>query len=292
MGTVFYKTTRLYDQLNSRRDTCFSLKKNAYVSVREDMANNNVISYRQKCVDFGMRTNLFLLSKMNKQEVENGKFDPFFIREHCQLYSWRESFFDRHFPGDSWFTAEIDTDQYEDDNEDYFSWDDPYTRFITIPVQLTQHFDSVIALCTAKIDPELDWLKFQVYFSNDEVLGNEAESKYKLETMLSDLNEPDLIVPEGSLVGHSLKEHYDQVNLTFSDVAHIVVEIYQKGPKKLEEITIKTILKNRTQTDFLPVALQKKIVTGMYAINDDTPDNITDEGKVMFAKMRKVFGKK
>jgi len=281
------------------------------------MANNNILSYRQKCVDFGMRTNLFLLSKMDKKEVEKvvleqigilggsawlykrinknmkiGKFDPFFVREHCQLYSWRESFFDRYFPGDSWFTAETDTDQYDDDDEDYFAWDDPYTRFITIPVQLTQHFDTVVALCTAKIDPELDWLKFQVYFSNDEVLGNEAESKYKLETMMSDLNEPDFIVPEGSIVGHSLKEHYDQVNLTFSDVAHIVVEIYQKGPKKLEEIAIKTILKNRTPTYTLPVVLQDKIVNGMYAVNDDTPTNITDEGRVVFAKIRKVFSKK
>jgi len=51
-------------------------------------------------------------------------------------------------------------------------------------------------------------------------------------------------------------------------------------------------LKNRTPTDFLPVVLQKKIVTGMYAINDDTPDNITDEGKILFSKMRKVFSKK
>ena len=158
-------------------------------------------------------------------------------------------------------------------------------------MQLTQHFDTVIALATAKIEPELDWLKFQVFFSNDEILGNEAESKYKLETLVSDLNEPDFVVPEGSIVGHSLKDHYDQVNLTFSDVAHIVVEVYQKGPKKLEELAIKTILKNGTPTDQLPVAIQKKVVNGMYAIKDSTPDNITDEGKVMFEKIRKVFSR-
>ena len=275
--------------------------------------NNNIVSYRQKCMEFGVRTNLFLLSKVDKERVEKivldqidllgccswlyeridknmkcGKFDPFFLREHCQLFAWRESFFDRSFPGDSWFTAE--TDQYGEE-EDYFSWDDPFTRFITIPVQLTHHFDTVIALATAKIEPELDWLKFQVYFSNDEILGNEAESKYKLETIVADLNEPDFVVPEGSIVGHSLREHYDQVNLTFSDVAHIIVEVYQKGPKKLEELAIKTILKNRISTDQLPVALQNKIVNGMYAIKDNIPDNITDEGKVVFEKMRKVFSK-
>jgi len=287
------------------------------MGVRKEMANinNNILSYRQKCLDFGMRTNLFLLSKMDNHEVEkvvleqigfldgdtwlynrinrnmkSGKFDPFFLREYCQLFAWRESFFDRHFPGDSWFTVEGDNSQYGDD-EDYFAWDDPFTRFITIPVQLTRHFDTVIALATAKVEPELDWLKMQVYFANDEILGNEAESKYKLETMVSDLNEPDFVIPEGSLVGHSLRDHYDQVNLTFSDVAHIVVEIYQKGPKKLEEIAIKSIIKNRTPTDNLPVVLQDKVVNGMYAINDDTPENITDEGKVVFKKIRKVFSK-
>merc|ERR1719450_1595823 len=174
-----------------------------------------------------------------------------------------------HLPGDSWFTVEGDNSQYGDD-EDYFAWDDPFTRFITIPVQLTRHFDTVIALATAKVEPE---------------------PKYKLETMVSDLNEPDFVIPEGSLVGHSLRDHYDQVNLTFSDVAHIVVEIYQKGPKKLEEIAIKSIIKNRTPTDNLPVVLQDKVVNGMYAINDDTPENITDEGKVVFKKIRKVFSK-
>merc|ERR1712130_728380 len=232
------------------------------MGVRNEMANinNNILSYRQKCLDFGMRTNLFLLSKMDSNEVEkvvleqigfldgdtwlynrinrnmkSGRFDPFFLREYCQLFAWRESFFDRHFPGDSWFTVEGDNSQYGDD-EDYFAWDDPFTRFITIPVQLTRHFDTVIALATAKVEPELDWLKMQVYFANDEILGNEAESN-------------------------------------------------QKGPKKLEEIAIKSIIKNRTPTDNLPVVLQDKVVNGMYAINDDTPENITDEGKVVFKKI-------
>ena len=276
--------------------------------------NNNMISYRQKCVDFGVQTNMFLLNKMDKGEVErevleqmgvvggsgwlykritknmkDGNFDPFFLKEHVQLYSWREDFFDTHFSGDSWFTAE--SSEYGEE-EDYFSWDDPFTRFITIPVQLTQNFHTVLALASAKVEPELQWLKSQVYFSNDEILGNEAESKYKLETMISDLNEPEYVLPEGSLIGHSLRDHYDQVNLTFSDVAHIIVEVYQKGPKKLEELAIKTILKNQISMMQLPIAIQKKAVHGMYAIKDSTPENISDEGKVIFEKIRRVFSRK
>ena len=68
--------------------------------------------------------------------------------------------------------------------------------------------------------------------------------------------------------------------------------MYQKGPKTLEEIAIKTILKNGTPTGQLPEAIQKKIVHGMYAVIDSTPENITDEGKVIFEKIRRVFNSK
>eukprot|EP00092_Neocalanus_flemingeri_P040948 GFUD01044587.1.p1 GENE.GFUD01044587.1~~GFUD01044587.1.p1 ORF type:complete len:281 (-),score=74.58 GFUD01044587.1:153-995(-) len=277
--------------------------------------NNNMTSYRQKCVDFGVHTNKFLLAKMDTREVEkmmaeqirevggsqwlykdinknmkNGIFDPFFLREHCNLYSWRETFFDAHFAGNSWFTVE--SDQYGEEEEDYFSWDDPFTRFITIPVQLALHFDAVLVLAAAKIEPELKWLKSHVFFRNDEIISNEAESKFKFEIMISDLHKPELVIPEGSLVGHSLKDHYDQVNLTFSDVAHIIVEMYQKGPKKLEELSIKTILQNNLSMEKLPLKIQKKVAHGMYAVEGRVPENITDEGKVIFEKIRKEFNKK
>jgi len=276
------------------------------------MANNNIISYQQKCVDFGLKTNSFLLNRMDKGEVEravleqidilggnawlynrvnrnmkNGVFDPFFLEEHCKVYAWRERFFDSHFHGDSWFTVETDLDG--DYYEDYFSWDDPFARFITIPVQITRHFDTVTALATAKVEPELKWLKSKVYFENDEILSNEAESKYKLETMMADLNEEFVAESFSQSDKHPLKYHYDEINLTFCHVAHIVTEAYRKGPKKLEELAIKTVLKEGISVDRLPVTLQKKIVNGMYAISDNTPDNITDEGKIVFEKLRKVF---
>jgi len=276
------------------------------------MANNNIISYQQKCVDFGLKTNSFLLNRMDKGEVEravleqidilggnawlynrvnrnmkNGVFDPFFLEEHCKVYAWRERFFDSHFHGDSWFTVETDLDG--DYYEDYFSWDDPFARFITIPMQITRHFATVIALATAKVEPELKWLKSKVFFENDEILGNEAESKYKLETMVADLNEEFVPDSFSQSEKHPLKYHYDEINLTFSHVAHIVVEAYRKGPKKLEELAIKTVLKECISIDQLPVSLQKKIVYGMYAITDNTPNNITDEGKIVFEKLRNVF---
>ena len=34
------------------------------------MANNNIVSYQQKCLDFGLKTNSFLLSRTDTVEVE------------------------------------------------------------------------------------------------------------------------------------------------------------------------------------------------------------------------------
>ena len=277
--------------------------------------NNNSTSLRQKFVDMGVKTNTFLLSRLDKIEMEkvvkeqvcllggnkwlykrinknlkDGCFDPYFIREHCNLYKWREEYFDAKFPGNSWFT--VDEEQYDDD---LFSWDDPFTRFITIPVQLAQNFDAVVAMATANVEDNLVWLKSNVYFSNDEIISNEVESKFKLESMISDLTDSDVgpngLVQLDALMDndHTLREHYDQVDLTFSDIAHIIVEVYQKGPKKLEEIAIKAVITNHILPTKLSPMLQRKFVSGMYTIDDDVPENITNEGKLIYNKIRKAF---
>ena len=277
--------------------------------------NNNSTSLRQKFVDMGVKTNTFLLSRLDKIEMEkvikeqvcllggnkwlyrrinrnlkDGYFDPYFIREHCKLYKWREEYFDAKFPGNSWFT--VDEEQYDDD---LFSWDDPFTRFITIPVQLAQNFDAVVAMATANVEENLLWLKSNVYFSNDEIISNEVESKFKLESMISDLTDSDVgpngLVQLDALMDndHTLREHYDQVDLTFSDIAHIIVEVYQRGPKKLEELAIKAVITNRILPTKLSPMFQRKFVSGMYTIDDDVPENITNEGKLIYNKIRKAF---
>eukprot|EP00092_Neocalanus_flemingeri_P084139 GFUD01105654.1.p1 GENE.GFUD01105654.1~~GFUD01105654.1.p1 ORF type:complete len:275 (+),score=82.62 GFUD01105654.1:111-935(+) len=268
-------------------------------------SNNNDQSYAGRCASFGSYANSFLLKHQDKAAVEkmveeqvellrgnkelynmidnnmmNGDLDPFFIREHCAIYSWRETFFCKHFPNDAWFTVDFLNDTFPFDPENGFY------RFITIPYQITRYFDRVMAFASAKVDPELSWLKRQIYFENNEQLSDEAECKYKWEELATDFTED----------GDELEKltHCEDINIGFSEVAHLIVEVHQTGPKKLEEISLKAVMHHYMPWDFLPLddvprVIQKKAIHGMYDVEDDTPDNISDEGKEMFEKMRKVF---
>jgi len=264
---------------------------------------DNYRMYRDRCLKFGLSNNDFLLSNINQKAIDNAvqnqinvvggsnllyqklnesmagnKFEAYFIKEQCSLYTWREDFFNSHFPGDSWYT--VDEDEYDDD--EFYSWDDSFTRDITIPFQLTHNFDTVVQLATVELSPELSWLKSCVYLPNDEFVSNEAASLYKRETMLYDLN----ILP-----GSTLYYHFDQLGLTFSEVAHMIVEFFHNGPKKLEELAIKTILIESVSIKTLPKSIQKKFVFGMYSVTDDVPANLSDHGKKIFKKARKAFVK-
>jgi len=268
-------------------------------------SNNNDQSYAGRCARFGSNANSFMLKHKDKTAVEkmveeqvellggnrelykridnnmmNGDLDPFFIREHCAIYAWREKFFSKYFPNDSWFTVDFLNDTFPFDPES------PYYRFITIPYQITRYFDRVMALASAKLGDELSWIQREIYFENNEQLSDEAECKYKWEELTTDFNED----------GDDLEklEHCEEINVGFSEVAHIIAEVHQTGPKKLEELALKALLQHYMPFDFLPLdyvpkMIKKKAVHGMYDVEDDTPDNISDEGKRMFERMKKVF---
>ena len=42
-----------------------------------------------------------------------------------------------------------------------------------------------------------------------------------------------------------------EINIGFSDVAHMVAEVYQTGPKNMEEIALKAVLLKYIPWDFL-----------------------------------------
>eukprot|EP00092_Neocalanus_flemingeri_P097428 GFUD01124172.1.p1 GENE.GFUD01124172.1~~GFUD01124172.1.p1 ORF type:complete len:280 (-),score=67.18 GFUD01124172.1:22-861(-) len=268
--------------------------------------NRHNSSYAGRCASFGFYANSVLLKnqdnsfieKMVEEQVEllegnrwlydaidnnmmNGDLDPFFIREHCDIYNWRETFFRQNFPNGSWFTVDFD-------DENQFDPEDPTLRFITIPYQITRYFDRVVALASAKVDTEFSWLKHQVYFENNELLSEEAESKYKWERMTIEFTEEEM---GGELQTFA---HCEDINVGFSDVAHIIAEVHRTGPKKLEEMALKAVLLHHISSDlpppdYLPTKIYKKAVNGMYNVEGDTPDNISVEGKEMFERMRQVF---
>ena len=267
-------------------------------------SNNTDQSYAGLCASFGCNANAFLLKRQDKcamermveEQVEllngnrelynmidnnmmNGDLDPFFIKEHCAIYTWREQFFNAHFPNGSWFTVDFLNDAFP------FDPDNAYYRFITIPYQITRYFERVMALASVKVEPGLIWIKKQIYFENNEQLSDEAECKYKWDELTTDFAED----------GDDLEKlsHCMEIDMGFSEVAHIVAEVYQTGPKKLEEIALKAVLLKYIPWDFLPLdsvptIIQRKAVHGMYAVEDDAPDNISDEGKEIFERMKKV----
>eukprot|EP00092_Neocalanus_flemingeri_P000507 GFUD01000538.1.p1 GENE.GFUD01000538.1~~GFUD01000538.1.p1 ORF type:complete len:244 (+),score=71.81 GFUD01000538.1:182-913(+) len=219
--------------------------------------------------------------------MKNGVFDHFFIREHCAIFSWRETFVSKHFPDNSWFTVDFD-------DEDEFEAEDGSQEFAaTIPFQITRHFDRVMALASANVHAELTWLKQQVYFEKNELLSEEAEWKYKWEAAMT------MKKTNGDGL-QSLEWESSSMEMEFSDVAHMFAVMYQTGPKKLEEMALKAVLLRHISSgstsflplDYLPKGINKKAGTGMYNIEGAAPNNISDEGKEVFERMREAFNKK
>jgi len=263
-------------------------------------------SYAGRCVRFGCHARAFMLKNQDKDEIEravneqvqllngnwalynminenmiNGDMDPFFIREHSTIYAWRESYFNQNFPNGSWFTVDFINDSFPFDPED------DYLRFITIPYQITRYFDRVMALASVKVSPELVWLNEQTYFENNELLSSEAEAKYKWGAFINDLADDS----NDDIEKLSLCE---EVGVDFGEVSHMIAEVYQTGPKKLEEIALKTILLSSYPRELLtlshaPAVIRRKVVHGMYSPNDDAPDNISCEGKELFERMKRLF---
>eukprot|EP00092_Neocalanus_flemingeri_P034057 GFUD01037036.1.p1 GENE.GFUD01037036.1~~GFUD01037036.1.p1 ORF type:complete len:306 (+),score=78.95 GFUD01037036.1:68-919(+) len=278
--------------------------------------NNNdhdLSSYAGRCASFGSSTNSFLLKHQDEGFIErmieeqvkllggnkelynridnnmkNGVFDHFFIREHCAIFSWRETFSDKHFPGNSWFTVDLN-------DEDEFEAEEGNQKFAraTIPFQITRHFDRVMALASANVPSELTWLKQQVYFEKNDLLSDEAEWKYKWEVAMT------MKKTNGDGL-QSLEWESSSMEMEFSDVAHMFAVMYQTGPKKLEEMALKAVLLRHISSgstsflplDYLPKEINKKAATGMYNIEGAAPNNISDEGKEVFERMREAFNKK
>jgi len=212
---------------------------------------------------------------MIDNNMKNGDLNKFFIKEHNIIFSWREEFFNHHFPNGSWFTV----------HSTPFDPEDVILRFITISFQITKYFDRMMALASAKDRALLPWVKQLTYFENNELLASVAESKYKRDALLDYLSNGD---DEDKLAVCV------DFNVGFGEVLHIVAEAFITGPKKLEEIALKAVMVNHMASDYsplsdVPAVIQRKSVHGMYALGDDAPGNISSEGKELFETMKRVL---
>ena len=164
-----------------------------------------------------------LYERINKN-LKLTKFEAYFAREQFKLYSWREDFFHEQFTDGSWFTSGAD---------DAHSFD-------TVPFQITQHFDSVVALSASLRGSDV-----RIYFENDECQAARARNLFDSNTVMYMDN---FLEPE------SLEDH----GLRFSDALHIIAAVFPAQPLKLEHLAMKKTLETKVPLDEIPRELQEK----------------------------------
>ena len=164
-----------------------------------------------------------LYERINKN-LKLTKFEAYFAREQFKLYSWREDFFHEQFTDGSWFTSGAD---------DAHSFD-------TVPFQITQHFESVVALSASQRGSHV-----RVYFENDECQAARARNLFDSNTVMYMDN---FLEPE------SLEDH----GLRYSDALHIIAAVFPAQPLKLEHLAMKKTLETKVPLDEIPRELQEK----------------------------------
>jgi len=180
------------------------------------------------------------------------KFDPYFAEEQFELYAWREDFFYRNFPNDSWFT-----NGNEDNHEMH-----------TIPYQITQKFEQVVGLSCSILN-----IDGSVYFDNNDEISAKARAMYDE----SSWRYEDSFLDKGYL---------EQQSLRFSDAAHALVTVFQSSPLRLEHLAMKKVLEYGLPLTDLPRELESKSISGMYTLEDDVPDCLDEEGQDVYQMLQ------
>lgn len=164
-----------------------------------------------------------LYERINKN-LKLTKFEAYFAREQFKLYSWREDFFHEQFTDGSWFTSGAD---------DSHSFD-------TVPFQITQHFESVVALSASQRGSDV-----KIFFENDECQAARARNLFDSNTVMYMDN---FLEPE------SLEDH----GLSFSDALHIIAAVFPAQPLTLEHLAMKKTLETRVPLNDIPRELIEK----------------------------------
>ena len=211
--------------------------------------------------------------------LEDHKFEPFFLKEQYKLFQFREDFFYDKFGSytegrNIWFTDGADDSH----------------GFDTVPYQITKNFENIMKFSCFK-----DFGKSTsspIYLENDEMLSNEANLRFnKILTMDEDyLRE---IVFDKVL---------EETCLNFGDVAHMIVAEYSTAPPTLLEIAMKTVLLHKIplhdEAQELPCKavcctdLKQKALHGLYkSSDDDIPANLSAIGQKLFEELKEECNK-
>ena len=207
-----------------------------------------------------------ILYKRIDKSFKEGSMEPYFLKEQWMLYSWRERFFQHHFPlgggsdAECWYTEGADDSHFLD----------------TVPFQVTTNFDCLMTLAASMRQRKVYGEK--IYLENDEEISNSVRKKW-------DIN------PEHGFDfdDYAISEHYNE--LSFSFTVHQLAELHLKGPRKLEELAMRTVIRNGISLAEMSRELKKKSVDGMYDLEDGAPEHIDNVGEKCFKRVQRLFTK-
>ena len=208
-----------------------------------------------------------LYERINRNLKET-KFEAYFAGEQFKLYSWRKDFFREQFPHGSWFTLlGVEEDEVVNEVNDV----DDFT-FAAVPFQITQHFDSVVALAQRSSD-------VKIYFETDYSYADRASHLFDSNTWKSVEELEYSLAPDS----------FDHYGLSFSDVLHIIAAVYPAQPLKLEHLAMKKTLETGVPRDEIPRVLQEEAARGMFSVCEQVEPFIDDEGKEALEMLKNKF---
>ena len=200
--------------------------------------------------------------------LKRGVIELSLLRELCDLYKWRRKFFDENFPvlKGSWFT-------------------DSFCRDV-ITFQITENFNQILNIACSNLRKEKSFPK-GLFFTTDGDL-RKRELRYRIDNLEVLYHVTDkyywsfYFLTEKFLPGSYLH---------FTDVAKILSDHYSKSPGRLEELAMKKCkIQGASTKDMTPQVLRNDRL-GFLLPDDDTPDNLADDGKELFVLLKIMFDK-
>ena len=204
--------------------------------------------------------------KVLDKNVKSGVIEVSLLREFCDLYRWRRNFFDDRLPvlKGAWFT-------------------DNFCRDVIIH-QITKNFDEIVNLVCSKVLKAGEH-PTDLFFSCDSSVESCARSR-RMDNVQILFHLKESILWRGYfLTDKFLPGAY----LRFGDIAHILVEHYRVGVKKLEEIALKSAFSNEIDLSCVPNIVKKNSRISLYYLDGEIPDNLSEEGKSLFDQLLNVF---
>jgi len=235
-----------------------------------------------------------LFNKIHQGMMKQGKskeFDPFFIKEQCDLYQWRKDFIQE---SENLCTCCLTfKEQYITEIFEYAMAteclnidDDELSDFVWEQHGVPSCDKSGCGWCAVVlVDTTSD---IQLLYDRNYMVGEleqALEDEFACEYDVLKAEQEDFIRDNENF------QNYDVDDLGFNKLAHQIVELNLTSPKTLLEQSIKAVKKYNipTTSEDMPSTLEKKMKVGLYTPGDEPPNFISSKGKDMFKSLNKRY---